>query len=291
MGGESEGRTRAFDVVLAGPDQETLSRAVPLAPGPTAPFRRVIDTPEDPRGGVRHPKHRLQAGESLGEVRLVRAVGEHSFEGVHAEHGRVFVRVLSYPRHVEEGQRHLLFARRRSGFRHAGLARVVDMGREPRAWTAEPWVDGPALPEALAGGRVPQAERYAWGIRVAEALVDAHAALERHGDVKPDDVLVGPEGPVLVGFGRIKPDKTINDLPGLASVLSLVWGDDPPVGGKALLDRCCDPRQSVGFHLADVATILHDLKPPRRRWPWGWWLAGAALVGVGGWMVWFLVTL
>ncbi|WP_441250527.1 serine/threonine-protein kinase [Kitasatospora sp. McL0602] len=83
------------------------------------------------------------------------------------------------------------------------VAAVVDHdvdGEQP--WLATEYVPGPSLHEVItehgALGTVPVR---ALGVRLAEALGAIHAAGLVHRDVKPGNILLGPDGPKLIDFG------------------------------------------------------------------------------------------
>ena len=79
--------------------------------------------------------------------------------------------------------------------RHPGLSRVLDVGFDRargRPYLAARYVDGAPLGEHARGR--PFAELLPPLLEVAAALADLDAAGLRHGDVKPDNILVGPGG-------------------------------------------------------------------------------------------------
>ncbi|MEU9456264.1 protein kinase [Streptomyces sp. NPDC048277] len=80
---------------------------------------------------------------------------------------------------------------------------VVDADTEgPRPWIATSYVPAPTLDQAvrLCGSFQEQALR-ALGTALAEALQVIHAAGVVHRDIKPGNVLVSPDGPLVIDFG------------------------------------------------------------------------------------------
>lgn len=73
-------------------------------------------------------------------------------------------------------------------------------GRPP--WLATEYVPGPSLAEAVTrGGPLPEPVVRAMGAGLARALADMHAVRVLHRDLKPGNVLLGPDGPKVIDFG------------------------------------------------------------------------------------------
>ena len=86
---------------------------------------------------------------------------------------------------------------------HPGLARVTDA--DQAGWLlycASEYVPGPSLRARMdEAGPLPVAEVLALAPPVLEALGHAHQRGVVHRDVKPENVILSPRGPVLLDFG------------------------------------------------------------------------------------------
>jgi serine/threonine protein kinase len=94
-----------------------------------------------------------------------------------------------------------------STLRHPGLVRALDFVREGEVfYLVMELVDGPDLWQRLQDcGKLPEAEAVRIIVQVAEALHEAHRHGIVHRDVKPDNILLAPDGRAKLGdLGLIK---------------------------------------------------------------------------------------
>jgi predicted Ser/Thr protein kinase len=91
-------------------------------------------------------------------------------------------------------------ARQVGGFWTASVVAADADAEAP--WLATEYVPGVSLHQAVAeAGPLPPATVRIIGARLAEALAAIHAAGLVHRDLKPGNVLLGPNGPVVIDFG------------------------------------------------------------------------------------------
>lgn len=86
---------------------------------------------------------------------------------------------------------------------HPHIAPLLDSGEDDYLlWYAMPFFHGETLREAVRRERMLPVDRTARiGAEVLEALGHAHAHGLAHRDIKPDNILLAPEGTVLVDLG------------------------------------------------------------------------------------------
>ncbi|MDP9840882.1 WD40 repeat protein [Streptosporangium lutulentum] len=127
------------------------------------------------------------------------------YEAYDAEGRRVAVRVLpddagTDPELRGRFGREAAAARRVAPFCAAG---VLDADLDgPRPYIVSEYVEGPTLRGAVAEGRrFTGGDLHRLATAVATALTAVHEAGIAHRDLKPDDVLLGPDGPRVIDFG------------------------------------------------------------------------------------------
>jgi len=89
---------------------------------------------------------------------------------------------------------------------HPSVARVIDSGEaEFFLYYVMPMIDGPSLRQHLERARrVSVEDTQRIGSDLLDALAYFHGRKIVHRDVKPDNIVLRPEGPVLVDFGIAK---------------------------------------------------------------------------------------
>lgn len=264
--------------------------------------------------------------ETVGAYRLLRQIGEGGMGVVHLalapDGSRVAVKVL---RPSVIGDRE---ARERLAREVASMRRVTNP-RVAECLDADPWGDPPfvvtryvaglSLPEYVAEyGPMTAARLRRFAAGTAQALASVHAAGVLHRDVKPSNVVLGREEPVLIDFGlamtgdesRMTHAGWVLGTPAYVAP-EIVYGDDPtpaadvhswaatvtyaatghsPYGrGPAVLvlDRIRRGEQDLTGVPADLAPLLAAcLRPQAHERPTAAelcrWLAQVDSDGVGG---------
>jgi serine/threonine-protein kinase len=162
---------------------------------------------------------------------------------------------------------------------HRGLARLVDAGQAGwMLYCATEYVPGRSLRERMdEAGPLPFAEVTALARPVLDALGHAHAHGVVHRDVKPENVILAPGGPVLLDFGiaRAMGAAAEDDITGAGIAIgTLDYMSPEQVRGE----RTPDPRTDLyamgavlfecvagrtPFHpAADVELLRHHLATP-----------------------------
>ena len=132
--------------------------------------------------------------------------------------------VVASERHVEivnAGMRSFLNeARVLARFDHPSLVKIYRFWEENgTAYTAMPYYEGPTLRDALAElGHVPsEAELRAWLKPILNAVTLLHEGGTWHQNIAPDEILLTPFGPVLLGFaGAAHAIEAFNHTPAAA---------------------------------------------------------------------------
>jgi serine/threonine protein kinase/predicted ATPase len=181
----------------------------------------------------------LEPGSRVGSFRVVGTLGEGGMGKVYLAQDerlgrRVALKLLpaSFTRDRERVRRFEQEARAASALNHPNILTVYDIGddREGARFIATEYVEGETLREHARGRRLPLHEVLDIGVQLSAALSAAHAAGVVHRDVKPENVMVRPDGYVKVlDFGLAKPVNV-----GLASGRG--EGSDADSFARALVD-------------------------------------------------------
>jgi len=180
--------------------------------------------------------------------------------------GRTVAVKILRPRHLDDdsGPRFLAEARAMAALLHPGVAAVYDYGQtRPEggptvAYLVMAWVDGQSLDDRIAqAGRLGAAETASIVSQAGRALQAVHDAGVVHRDVKPANLVVDPDGQVvLVDFGLA----LAATVPGLTSPEEVV-GTAPYRAPEQLARGVVSPATDV-YALGAVAYHCLAGRPP-----------------------------
>ncbi|MFE5853951.1 serine/threonine-protein kinase [Streptomyces sp. NPDC056500] len=214
-----------------------------------------------------------------GRYRLAEAIGRGGMGQVWRAHDEVLHRVVAIKEmtagmYATEADRAVLHTRTRTEARaaarisHPGVVTVHDvLDHDGRPWIVMEYVDGPSLADAAVAqgpaGALPAREVARIGLEVLRALGAAHAAGVLHRDVKPANILLGPDGRARItdfGIAAIEGDSTITRTGEIVGSLDYlaperVRGADPGAASDLW---------SLG---ATLYTVLEGTSPFRRTSP------------------------
>ena len=153
----------------------------------------------------------LKAGdpELVGGYRLLGRLGAGGMAQVFlgtSPGGRKVAVKLIRPEYADDAEFRRRFAREIAAARQVGgfhTAAVVDA--DPDAdppWMVTAYIPGPSLSEAVGqNGPLDQAQVRELGAALAEGLTAIHACGLIHRDLKPGNIILGPDGPRIIDFG------------------------------------------------------------------------------------------
>jgi serine/threonine protein kinase len=222
---------------------------------------------------------RIWRGRVLAGCRLDERIGQGGFanamRGVRLSDGLPVV--LKVVRHRPERERHerrlLREGRLLASLDHPGIVPCLDAGwTEGFAYLVMPWLDVRTARELLAEGPLSLPRATHLVAQLLEALAHVHARGLVHRDVKPSNLLVGPDDRCLLSdFGlAVRVDEPHRGGAGTAGYRAPEQESHEParIDGRADL-------WSVGVtlhvlltdrHVADPAAVDPALPPPIRAW-------------------------
>ena len=161
-------------------------------------------------GGIR-PK-RYRGGGGFSDV----------YEGYTPSGERVAIKVLRFKEDAQSLEAEKLIREQKilARINSRGVAKYIDsdLDNDP-PWIASEYVDGPTLKEAVALNGPLSATAVELLVRqIALALTELHAENIAHRDLSPNNVILGPDGPVIIDFGSARITSSSAKLVSIVSV-------------------------------------------------------------------------
>jgi tRNA A-37 threonylcarbamoyl transferase component Bud32 len=182
----------------------------------------------------------LRAGDRLGDYEvdvLIASGGMGAVYRARAHDGRaVAIKQLTDPR---QSTRFEIEARLLARLEHPRVARVIDHFEADRGmYLVMELVEGTDLGQLRQeeGGRLPVGEALEYGLQACEALQYVHEQQIVHRDVKPQNLIVGPQGVVLVDFGIAR--EVDEEDPGTRAVGTPQYMAPEVIVGEEVSPRC-----------------------------------------------------
>lgn len=196
-------------------------------------------------------------GHTLGRYEVLSVVGAGGMGEVYLAHDnelnrRVALKVLpvQFTRDQERVVRFRREARAASALSHPNIVTIHDVGQSGETWfIATEFVEGVTLRNRLGQGSMAKEEALDIALQCALGLAAAHGAGIVHRDVKPENIVVRPDGIVkIVDFGLARSTEECLELFGNATQTGAVVGTP----------RYMSPEQARGQKL-DARTDIFSL--------------------------------
>ncbi|MBS2011986.1 MAG: serine/threonine protein kinase [Deltaproteobacteria bacterium] len=256
-----------------------------LTPSPSLDLLREVA-----RAGGDEDRGPDLVGSRVGRYEVLRVLGSGGMGVVYAAKDTTLDRTVALKlmrgeqmHDPERRKRFLLEAKLASSVNHPNVATVYDAGVEEGvgAFIAMELCDGENLRRRAARGALAPAEIARIGIEIARGLAAAHARGVIHRDLKPDNVMVGPDGRVKVlDFGvakslaRAEPEAALDaaraphtDANAAVTVEGHVLGTPTYMSPEQSRGEAVDARSdvfSLGVVLDELARRSHERGEKRR---------------------------
>jgi eukaryotic-like serine/threonine-protein kinase len=174
-----------------------------------------LETPAVARaaGLIAAETKKLEAGKCLGHYEIIEQIGEGGMGEVYLAKDtrlerKTAIKILpgSLAQDGERMQRFVREAKSASALNHPNIITIYEIGEADQTrFIATEYIEGETLRERLKGSPLETGSALEIAIQVASALGAAHRAGIVHRDVKPENVMIRPDGLVkLLDFGIAK---------------------------------------------------------------------------------------
>ncbi|HEX8556667.1 MAG TPA: serine/threonine-protein kinase, partial [Pyrinomonadaceae bacterium] len=154
-----------------------------------------------------------------------------------------------------------------SALNHPNILTIYDIGRADGShFIAAEYVEGRTLKGLIPGAPLPTEEALGVAAQVAEALAAAHAAGIVHRDIKPDNIMLRPDGYVKVldfGIAKLTEPRSSADAAAGQTETGAVVGTVAYMSPEQALGRAVDHRTDVfnlGLVLYELLTGRHPFR-------------------------------
>jgi serine/threonine protein kinase len=144
------------------------------------------------------------------------------YEGYTQSGERVAIKVLRFKEDAQSLEAEKLIREQKilARINSRGVAKYIDsdLDNDP-PWIASEYVDGPTLKEAIASnGPLSVAAVELLVRQIALSLTELHRESIAHRDLSPNNVILGPDGPVIIDFGSARITSSSAKLVSIVSV-------------------------------------------------------------------------
>ena len=206
-------------------------------------------------------------GRTVGTYRIVSLVGAGGMGAVYKAHDAKLDREVALkllPREVASDPDRLrrfdAEAHAASSLSHPNILVIHDFGElDGRPFIVSEFVDGETLRQRLDRGPVPILDAVAIAVQIAGALSAAHARAIVHRDVKPENVMLRPDGYVKVldfGIAKLIPAPALETaVPTLATQAGMLMGTPYYMSPEQAEGRVVDERTDI----FSLGVVLYEL--------------------------------
>ncbi len=230
---------REVEEMLASSDADTNPMKVPAIEAPAGRFT----------GGGQ----RLTIGQEFGQYRILAPIGKGGMGEVYlAEDSRlgrkVALKILSQVFDLDPDglRRFIREAKIVSKLNHPNILTIYESGEEKSIkFIASEYVEGETLTERLQKGPLGVEAALDIAVQVVSALLAAHGAAIIHRDVKPDNIMIRPDGVVkLLDFGIAKLSEPLRTT-GPRTAPGMIVGTPNYLSPEQARGKEVDPRSDI----------------------------------------------
>jgi serine/threonine protein kinase len=221
----------------------------------------------------------LTAGQVVGHYQIVKPIGKGGMGEVFLAHDTTLDRKVAlkllpaeFTNHTVRLRRFIQEAKAASSLNHPNIITIHEIGEiEGAQFIATEFIDGQTLKQRMAGAHMGLPEILDVSIQTAGALHAAHAAGIVHRDVKPDNIMLRPDGYVKVlDFGLAKlTEKSHQPTPSGSELDTMVKADTVP-GTVLGTVNYMSPEQARGqvldqrTDIFSLGVVLYEMVAGRR---------------------------